>query len=140
VLDVEGVHRVGKRRGEEAARSQVGARTPEKRIAAGRSPEQLQRLHRNDDQRELTVESKVTGVRHCRGDGETLAAPRQGGEQRRTGVEGNHLDTAGGELEGHPASTGADVEQRAARAIGEPTPQRKILRVAAAFQVMPYGV
>ena len=42
-----------------------------------------------------------------------------------------------GEIECHPAGTGADIEDRVAVAFGELPPQRQIGAVGAALQVVP---
>ena len=58
-------------------------------------------------------------------------------QQRRVGVQRDHRRTTGGEIERDATGAGADVENRAPGLAGQRPPQRQILAVGAALQVVP---
>ena len=58
-------------------------------------------------------------------------------QQCRLHIQCDHRDTTGGEIERDAAGARADVEYRAAGLAGQRPPQRQILAVAAALQIVP---
>ena len=97
----------------------------------------MERLHRHEHQREPATQREVTGVGDHRLDGQPRAAVLQGLQQLGFGVEGDDAHAAGGEIEADATGAGADVEDGAARLAGQRSPQRQVLLVGAALEVVP---
>ena len=113
------------------------ANAAQKRRAARRAAEQLDRLHRHDAQREPAVEDERPRVGDDRRDVEPVGARAQLREQLAIDVERRDLMTGARELERDSPGAGADVQDRSAMLGGEHQPQPKVLRVAPALDVVP---
>ena len=137
---VEAVHRVGQRRDQQPAGLQVLPRAAQERRAPGAPAEQLQRLHRHEDEREPAVEGEVARVGDHGLDGQPGGAVLERPEERRVDVERDDRRAASRQRKGDPAGAGADVEHRTAGLVGEVMPERKILAVVAALEVVPEDV
>ena len=101
------------------------------------SAEQLNRLHRSHDEPEAPAEVEVPGVGKDGLHREAVGAVAQGGKQGGIGVERDDLVSAAGEVERDAPGAGADVEHRPAGLLRERAPQRQVVDVAAAFDVVP---
>ena len=84
--------------------------------------------------------SNVAGVRAHGVDLEVTGALGERGQQLGVDVERGDAVAGASELERDPAGAGADVEHRIAVLAGERAPQRQILGVAAALEVVPDDV
>ena len=134
MLGVEGVHRVGDRRGEHPARPQVRERTAQECRPV---VEELQRLHRCDDQPEPPVQLERARVGDDRLDRQRAPAVRECGQQRGLDVQADHGRAGGGERERHAPCPGADVEHRASGLGGQREPERQVVAVVPALEVVP---
>jgi hypothetical protein len=116
----------------------VALRRPQELRAAAGPAEELERLHRDDDEREPPV-AEVEGARVGLGglDGERARTVAQGGEQVAVAVERDDLEAAPREVERDPPGAGADVQHRPAVLLGELAPQRQVGVVGAALDVVP---
>jgi hypothetical protein len=112
----------------------------EERRAAGAPAEQLQRLHRHDDQPEPAREREPARVGDDGLDLQAHRAPAQRLQQRRVGVQRDHRGAAGGQVEADAAGPRADVQDRPAGLVGQRAPQRQVLGVPAAIEVVPERV
>ena len=72
--------------------------------------------------------------------GQTGGADGQRVQERGGAVERDHLDAPGSEVERHASGPRADVEHPTAGVVSERAPQRQVLAVAAALEVVPDGV
>ena len=83
--------------------------------AAGRAAEQLRDLHGRDRERERAPELERAGVPDAAAHPQPAlpGARRQGGHERRLGVEARHVAARGRQLQRHPPGAAAEVEQRA---------------------------
>lgn len=122
---------------EERAGIEVLEGAAQKRRAALGSAEDLDRLHGDDDEREAPAEVEVAGVGLDHVHRQVAGAATQLGEQLAVAVERGHLVPASGEVDRHPARSGAHVQHRSARLIREAAPQRQVRGVAAALHVVP---
>src|SRR5919201_2968119 len=139
VLLVEGVERVGERGRDQAAGGEVGAGAAQEARPPRGAPEQLDGLHRDKHEREAPPEVEVTGVGARGLDVEAAGAGAlpQRGKQLGVGVERDDLVSARGEVERHAAGAGAHVEHGPAGFCGKLAPQRQVLAVGAALDVVP---
>ena len=137
MLLVEAVQRVGQRCGQESAGLEMIQRAAQERRAPARSSEQLQRLHRHEHEREPAPQGEPPRI----GDDGLHRQPRgavlQRLQQRRLSVQCDHRHPTGGEVERNATSARADVEDRAPSLAGERPPQRQVLAVRAALQIVP---
>jgi hypothetical protein len=103
------------------------------------SRQQLDRLHRHDDEREAPVQRKGLGVR---GDGRHrqsrgLRAHRERVEQHRLEVQRRDLVSGARQLQGDAPRAGADVEDTTSLRRRELPPQPGVRGIAAALHVVP---
>jgi hypothetical protein len=135
---VEGLERVGDRDREQAAGLERRARAAQEARTPVRSAEELGGLHRHQDQPEAPLaEVEVAGVGHDRLDRQPGRPRAQRGEQVGRAVERDDAVALAGEMERHAAGAGADVEDRSRVADREVAPQREVLGVRAALDVVP---
>ena len=130
MLLVEAFERVGQRDGEQPARGQVLAYAGKAARTALGPAEELQRLHRHEDEGEAAIDGEVARVGRDGGDCEARGAVAQGFEQLRAAVERHHLVAAAREVERDAPGARADVEHRRALAVGQLAPQRQVEVVA----------
>ncbi len=108
------------------------------RGAAVGAAEQLDGLHGHEDQAEPPLaEVEVAGVGRDGLDRQPGRAGAQGGEQVGRAVERDDPVALAGEVERHAPGPGADVEHRPGVADREIAPQRQVLGVGAALDVVP---
>ena len=132
---------LGDRDREAPAGREVAPRAPQERDPAVAAAEQLDRLHRHDAQREPPApRSNVAGVRAHGVERELTGALGELVQQLVVEVERGDAVAARGEVERDPPGAGADVEHRVAVLAGERAPQRQVLGVAAALEVVPDDV
>ena len=136
MLLVEALHGVGECGSEQSTWLQVLERAAEERLAAC-SSEQLQRLHRHDDERELATYTELPRVRTHRLDRHPGGAAAKCGEQAWSKIKRDHLDAPGGKLKRDTSRTGAHVQYRPTATAGKGAPQHKIVRVPATLEVVP---
>src|SRR4051812_3069352 len=135
---VERLERVGDRDREQPAVGEVRAGAAQERRAAGGAAEELDRLHRHEDQREApAAEVELARVGRDRLDRQPDRPRAQRGEQRRRAVERDDRVPARREVQGDTAGAGADVEHRAGLPSGELAPQRQVLGIAGALDIVP---
>ena len=137
MLLVEAVQRVGQRRGEQPAGLEVLQRAAQERRAPIRPSEQLQGLHRHEHEREPAAQGELARIGDDGLDRQPCGAVLQRSQQRRVSVQRDYRRTTGGEIERDATGAGADVENRAPGLAGQCPPQRQILAVGAALQVVP---
>jgi len=107
--------------------------------AAGRVDQELDDLHRSEDEREAATESKGPGIgaHGLEAEAALAGAGGAGVDQGRIGVEGNDIVASRREVEGDATGARAQLEDRPARALGELPPQREVGLVATALDVVP---
>ena len=126
---------VGERGGERPTGVEVRVHAPEHGNARVRAAEYLRELHRRDGEREGAVELEVARVgAHGRHLGRAL---REFGEQLGVEVKGDELVAPRGQVGGHAAGAGAQVQDRAVRRLGELAPQEQVGVVGAVLHVVP---
>ncbi len=107
-----------------------------------RTVEQLDELHRGEDEIEAAPEVERAGIR---GHGvelhlPRLRAPRRLLEERRLEVDAGDAVAAAREPDRHPARAAAEVEHVARRLAGQLVPQGQVGGVGAALHVVPDGL
>lgn len=137
MLLVEAVQGVGQRGDEQPVGSEVIQGAAQERHPTGRASQQLERLHRHEHKREPALEGERPPVGDDGLHRQASGAVLQRLQQRRVGVQRDDRDAPSGQVERDATGARPDVEHGAAGDAGQRPPQRKVLAVAAALEVVP---
>ena len=136
VLGVEALEGIGQRDREQPSWGEVLAGAGEEGGAAVLA-EELDGLHRDDHEREAPPERERARVRGDRLDRQAVRALAQRVEQLGFHVERDDGVPAPGQVERDASGPRPDIQHRAWRVRRELAPERQVLVVAAALEVVP---